>query len=206
MVSLVPVWLRPVSALRRRAAAADRAVLTRLAATDSATLDAVMPRLSQAANHSVLWLCAAAALAVTGRRARRAALRGLAGIAIASTASNVLAKGVAGRPRPDIPVPPARRLARGVRTTSFPSGHSASAAAFAAGTALELPVLAVPAGALAAAVGASRVATGVHYPSDVLAGFAIGAASALLTLPWWPRPSRQAPSPAPARVPPGASP
>ena len=49
----------------------------------------------------------------------------------------------------------------------------------------------------------SRVATGVHYPSDVLAGTAIGAAAGVLTLRWWPRrplmpamavrPPRQAP-------------
>jgi diacylglycerol kinase family enzyme len=89
-------------------------------------------------------------------------------------------------------------------TTSFPSGHAASAAAFATGVALELPVLAVPVGALAAAVGASRVVTGVHFPSDVAAGFAIGAGAGLLTVRWWPlrqsepaaaaRPRREAPA------------
>jgi undecaprenyl-diphosphatase len=89
-------------------------------------------------------------------------------------------------------------------TSSFPSGHAASAAAFATGVALEVPVLAAPIGLLAAAVGASRVVTGVHFPSDVAAGFAIGTTAGLLTVRWWPlrqpepaaaaRPRREAPA------------
>jgi undecaprenyl-diphosphatase len=41
--------------------------------------------------------------------------------------------------------------------------------------------VAAPLGALAAAVVVSRVATGAHYPSDVLAGAAIGVGAAVLT-------------------------
>jgi undecaprenyl-diphosphatase len=63
-------------------------------------------------------------------------------------------------------------------SSSFPSGHSASAAAFAIGVALEVPGFGLPLGALAVAVGYSRVYSGVHYPGDVVAGFAVGAASA----------------------------
>jgi diacylglycerol kinase family enzyme len=44
----------------------------------------------------------------------------------------------------------------------------------------------VPLGALAAAVGASRVVTGMHFPSDFAAGFATGVAAGALTLRWWP--------------------
>jgi membrane-associated phospholipid phosphatase len=179
-------------AAQGRVAAADRAVMARIAATESPVLDRVMPGLSRAANHSVLWIGVAAILAATGRpRPRRAALRGLASVVLASAASNMIGKGLTGRARPSAPVPPARRLAHGVRTTSFPSGHAASAAAFATGAALEFPALAVPVGALAASVGASRVVTGVHFPSDVLAGFAIGAAAGALTLRCRPRRPRQ---------------
>jgi undecaprenyl-diphosphatase len=53
--------------------------------------------------------------------------------------------------------------------------------------ALEKPGLAVPVVAVAGAVAASRVVTGVHYPSDVLAGFVVGAGAGLMTLHWWPR-------------------
>lgn len=184
--------MKPTSAagvrLGSRIEAADRAIMARVSATESVTLDKIMPALSQAANHSVLWIGIAAGLAVTrNKRARRAALRGLTSVALASTASNVIGKGLTQRVRPASAVPLARRLAHGVRTTSFPSGHAAAAAAFATGVALELPVLAVPVGMLAAAVGASRVVTGAHFPSDVAAGFATGVAAGTLTLRWWPR-------------------
>ena len=55
------------------------------------------------------------------------------------------------------------------------------------GAAVEEPRLAVPVTMLVAAVSASRVATGAHYPSDVLAGAMIGAATGAMTLRWWPR-------------------
>jgi diacylglycerol kinase family enzyme/membrane-associated phospholipid phosphatase len=174
--------------LRAWTADYDRAVMARVHATHSAALDRVMPALSQAANHSVLWVGVAAGLAASRDRwARRAALRGLGSVAIASTVTNVAAKRLIRRMRPEAEIPAARQLARRVRTTSFPSGHAASAAAFATGVAVERPLLAVPVGALAAAVGASRVVTGVHFPSDVAAGFAVGVAAGTLTLRWWPR-------------------
>src|SRR5260221_685464 len=47
--------------------------------------------------------------------------------------------------------------------------------------------LAAPVIALAVAVSASRVMTGVPYPSDVLAGAAIGCAAGAMTVRWWPR-------------------
>jgi undecaprenyl-diphosphatase len=144
--------------------------------------------LSRLADHGRLWLAAAAGLWVTGgRRPRRAAWRGVGSMAAASLAANVIGKGLTGRHRPDLDVPASRRLPRAPRTTSFPSGHAAVAAAFVTGAAIEMPSLAAPGIALASAVGASRVATGRHYPSDVLAGTAIGAAAALATLRWWPR-------------------
>lgn len=59
-------------------------------------------------------------------------------------------------------------------STSFPSGHSASAFAFAEGVSATLPVLGIPLRLAAATVAYSRVHTGVHYPGDVIVGSLIG--------------------------------
>jgi membrane-associated phospholipid phosphatase len=178
----------PPPGLRRRAAALDRAAVRWVARVNSPALDRAMPALSEAANHGKLWIVLGACLQATGsRRAGRAARRGLASLAVASAAANIAGKGLASRRRPDADIPAARRLPRAPWTSSFPSGHAASAAAFATGAAIELPGLAPGVFTLALAVGASRVVTGVHYPSDVLAGFAIGTAAAASTLLWWPR-------------------
>ena len=66
-------------------------------------------------------------------------------------------------------------------SSSFPSGHSASAFAFATGVGSVLPYDAIPIRALAALVAYSRVHTGVHYPADAIGGALIGAALAQAT-------------------------
>ena len=65
---------------------------------------------------------------------------------------------------------------------SFPSGHAAFAFALATSTTLSYPhwYVLVPAYAWASATAVARVWHGVHYPSDILAGAALGAGSAVL--------------------------
>ncbi|MGW0510172.1 phosphatase PAP2 family protein [Streptomyces olivaceoviridis] len=142
----------------------------------------VLPRLSRSANHGVLWFATAAAMAASRTpRARRAAARGLVSLGLASLTINTLGKRSVRRARPVLdPVPLVRQLKRQPITTSFPSGHAASAAAFATGVALESPAWGAAVAPVAFSVAMSRVYTGVHFPSDVLAGAALGAGAAFL--------------------------
>jgi len=157
----------------------------------------VLPRLSRLADHSVLWFMTAAGLAAADRPSlRRAALRGLIGISIASPVVNLIGKQAFRRDRPLIDsVPLIRRRWRIPTSSSFPSGHSASAAAFAAGALMEAPKpVAIPIVLTAGAVAFSRIYVGAHYPADVIAGVAVGTLAGLATRTIWAVP------PGPARV------
>jgi len=66
--------------------------------------------------------------------------------------------------------------------SSFPSGHATGAFALAAVFGHEYPGLAIPCYTVAAGIALSRVYRGRHYPSDVLAGAAIGFGCARLAL------------------------
>jgi undecaprenyl-diphosphatase len=161
---------------------------------DAPRVDKGLQLVTKSADFSAIWLATAGVLAATqGRAGRRAAARGLLAVGLTSAVVNGPMKSLVRRPRPNNRLVPVDRIKhRRTRTTSFPSGHSASAAAFAVGAGSELPVAALPLGTMAALVAASRVRTGAHYPGDVLAGLAIGATVALTTKRVWPVPPAEA--------------
>src|SRR6266704_2328498 len=105
------------------------------------------------------------------------ASRGALAIGITSALVNLGVKALSGRRRPDragAGVPGARYVPM-PSSTSFPSGHSAAAFAFATAISRDSPWLAIAIQFLAGSVAYSRVHTGVHYPGDTIAGALIGA-------------------------------
>lgn len=156
----------------------DRAVSRSVAQLETPLLDVPLRRLSRFADHSKPWLVVAGLLALAGGRSgRRAAVTGLTAVGAASLVVNQPLKLAGRRRRPDrqgLGVPPDRWV-RMPSSTSFPSGHSASAAAFAVAVGDVQPTLRLPLRSAAAVVAFSRVYTGVHFPSDVLVGATVGA-------------------------------
>lgn len=165
----------------------DRDLVRRSAELPPSAADPGLKVITTAANHSLLWFGVAAVLASRKGRTRRAAFRGVAAIAGASATANLIAKPIFPRRRPAAElVPVRRRIPDPPTSSSFPSGHAASAAAFATAVAMESPAAAAAVIPLAATVAYSRVHTGVHWPSDVAAGAVLGASIGLATRRWWP--------------------
>jgi undecaprenyl-diphosphatase len=169
---------RRAASLLHRLARYDRAVFRSVAQMQTPLLDEPLRRASVFANFSKPWFLVAGVVALLGGPlGRRAAATGLAAIGTASLVVNQPMKRAGERRRPDrddLGVPHERRVSM-PSSTSFPSGHSASAAAFAVAVGDVLPALRLPLGVAASVVGFSRVYTGVHYPADVLVGATSGA-------------------------------
>lgn len=142
-------------------------------------LDRGLTRLSRAADHSALWFAIAGIMLLFGRK--RPAARGIASLVVASVLSNLVGKQLFGGDRPlleDVPV--GRHLKKHPTSPSFPSGHSASAAGFATGVALEWPAAGLALAPVAGAVAYSRMHTGAHWMSDVVGGVGYGIGVAII--------------------------
>ena len=126
-------------------------------------------------DHYAIWVAALIVITLLRGRPRSAFAAGV--IILGANATTEVLKHVLATPRLGWFVPPA----------SWPSGHSTAAMALALAAVLRAPARLRPAIAtagagLAVAVGYSVVATGMHYPSDVLGGFLMAAGWGLATV------------------------
>ncbi|QKT05863.1 phosphatase PAP2 family protein [Gordonia sp. X0973] len=181
-LSAVPEPTAPTAVAPTGKASGEAALLVAIqsAITRPATVKAARG-LSHFGEHSLGWLALAGAGALlASRRGDETAKRRYieAGVgAFGAHAASVIIKRVVRRPRPDHP-----DIKVGVGTPSklsFPSSHATSttAAAILLGRAAGLKPTTLPA-VIVPPMLVSRLVLGVHYPTDVLAGAAIGAASA----------------------------
>lgn len=143
--------------------------------------DILIPLWSNLGNAGLIWIAAAAVL-LCFKRTRRAGVLALGAMALNLLAVNVVLKHLVSRPRPWLVVEGLETLLRSNDPNSFPSGHTSAAFAFAAALCRGLDVrwAKVLAAAGAVLMGWSRVYVAVHFPSDVLAGAAIGVLCGLL--------------------------
>jgi membrane-associated phospholipid phosphatase len=140
---------------RGHAPAAERAVLA----------------FTRCGEHGLLWLVLSAAGAALDRRRRPLYLRAIR-VVVGAYFTNIAMKYAVRRRRPVLEGLPA--LSSTVTSLSYPSAHSTTSFAAARVLSRELPT--APLYACAAAMAASRVYVGVHYPSDIAAGAALGTA------------------------------
>ena len=138
-------------------------------------LDVLMPKLTLLGSGGAIWLLAAGGMLCT-KRYRRQGVILLAGLAAGVLVGNVCLKNLIARPRPCWLDDSVTLLIATPTDCSFPSGHTLSSvigATVLTKTTRKFGWAAIP---LAAVIAFSRLYLFVHYPSDILAGAALGVA------------------------------
>ena len=122
-------------------------------------------------------------------RTRKAGVVSLMAMLLGLLCTNVALKHLVGRDRPWLVVEGLIPLVAEHDPNSFPSGHTCAAFAAASAWCRTLPArwMKITAVVLAALMGFSRLYVGVHFPTDVLAGMAVGLFCGWLAWVLWKR-------------------
>ncbi|HHJ53836.1 MAG TPA: phosphatase PAP2 family protein [Caldithrix abyssi] len=143
--------------------------------------DWFMPIITNKLTWIPLWLAAAVLLVWKGgRKGRIFLLALLAAVALTDLVTNQMLKPLVHRARPCAALENVHLLVRCIHSYSMPSSHASNFAALATMFTVYLKKYRWLFWTAALLVAYSRMAVGVHYPSDVLAGLAVGYLSAQL--------------------------
>lgn len=126
-------------------------------------------------------LCAVVLLAIP--KTRKTGYAAVLSLIFGVIVTNLLLKNIVARPRPFAEIEALIPLIAKPTDFSFPSGHTTASFAVALVMLRMLPKkIGIPAVVLAALVAFSRLYLGVHYPTDVLAGFVVALVGSLLAV------------------------
>ncbi|MBR2188177.1 MAG: phosphatase PAP2 family protein [Eubacterium sp.] len=141
----------------------------------------LMKGITHLGDSGIFWI-ALVVLLLFFKRTRKAGAVAAVSVAVCYVIVNLLIKPLAARPRPYDLFPAVQLIIERQADASFPSGHAANGFACSLVLLRMLPKKAgVPLVILAAVISFSRLFVGVHYPSDVIAGFLIALAVSQLT-------------------------
>lgn len=159
------------SGLLGAVSAADDALLVAAARLRRPDLDRIVAGYSSLGNFGVGWVALGVAASLVKRNPRLAVATAVA--VWGTLGVNYGVKLIAKRERPNLEDAP--QAIEAPTSSSFPSSHAAMSAAAAVVLGDAIPFARVPLKLVAVSMAYTRVHLGVHHPSDVVAGYALGA-------------------------------
>lgn len=143
----------------------------------TALLNGPMVFVSTLGNAGIFWIVLGLILSCIPKT-RKYGILALLSLLVCFLFNNILLKNLIARPRPYTQIPELIMLMKCPADHSFPSGHACSSFAVAGSLMWTMKsrwnALRIPALILAILIAFSRLYVGVHYPTDILAGVAIG--------------------------------
>ena len=152
---------------------AEYGILDAIAALRCGALDALMPLISRLSDSGAIWIFLGLVLLCIPAQ-RKLGMQVWLALLLSVLVCNVLLKNVVARERPFELLEGIQLIINAPHDFSFPSGHSSASFAAASVLLFRRWRWAIPAIVLAALTAFSRLYLYVHFPTDVLAGIALG--------------------------------
>ncbi|QEK13682.1 phosphatase PAP2 family protein [Crassaminicella thermophila] len=149
--------------------------------TQSAILDKIMPVITHLGDKGMIWIILSCVLMMS-KKYRKVGILSIVALVLSTVIGEAFLKHIIGRTRPFLEVPDIHLLIKKPLTYAFPSGHTTSSFAVAGVISNKLELYRIPFMLLAILIAFSRLYLFVHYPTDILAGIALGLGCSRITL------------------------